>query len=222
MDAVSAEHTGHYTAGVLDDACAAALREPAGGDVAHDLERLAGLDQFHTGDIVATHALAEHAAITPIDHDLDVGGGLGEPARMLAHTYGCRVTVLALTEAYYRAGEEITALRRDLPGATVGRRLALHEVVAGSGEAPHYPVFWARSAAASLLATSEARRAALAAAGFQKHDWQDTSAWALEWLAEEHAQVEFIGDGQASAAYWRHLLPEYLRRAVEQALRVGE
>ena len=40
---------------------------------------------------------------------LDVGGGIGGPARTLAHEFGCAVTVLDLTEAYCRAGEELTA-----------------------------------------------------------------------------------------------------------------
>jgi len=39
---------------------------------------------------------------------LDVGGGLGGPARTLAVKYGCRVTVIDLTESYVRAGELLT------------------------------------------------------------------------------------------------------------------
>jgi SAM-dependent methyltransferase len=40
---------------------------------------------------------------------LDVGGGLGGAARLLASDYGCHVTVLELTEEYVRLGEELTA-----------------------------------------------------------------------------------------------------------------
>ena len=39
---------------------------------------------------------------------LDVGGGLGGPARTLAARYGCRVTVIDLTESYVRAGGLLT------------------------------------------------------------------------------------------------------------------
>jgi ubiquinone/menaquinone biosynthesis C-methylase UbiE len=39
---------------------------------------------------------------------LDVGGGLGGPARMLAVEYGCRVTVVDLTESYVRVGKLLT------------------------------------------------------------------------------------------------------------------
>ena len=40
---------------------------------------------------------------------LDVGGGLGGPARMLAVEYGAHVTVLDLTADYLRAGALLTA-----------------------------------------------------------------------------------------------------------------
>ena len=39
---------------------------------------------------------------------LDVGGGLGGPARTLARALGCRVVVLDLTEEYCRVGAELT------------------------------------------------------------------------------------------------------------------
>ena len=39
---------------------------------------------------------------------LDVGGGLGGPARTLAVEYGCYVTVIDPTESYVRAGELLT------------------------------------------------------------------------------------------------------------------
>jgi ubiquinone/menaquinone biosynthesis C-methylase UbiE len=109
MAELLSEHTRHYTSGDLDAALAAALREPNHGDTARALETLAELDQFHTGGIAATRALGQRAAISAGDRVLDVGGGLGGPARLLAHEHGCQVTVLDLTEAYCRAGERLTA-----------------------------------------------------------------------------------------------------------------
>ena len=58
---------------------------------------------------------------------LDVGGGLGGPARTLAARYGCRVTVLDLTESYVRAGEVLTERLRlsDRVAHRVGNALEL-------------------------------------------------------------------------------------------------
>jgi SAM-dependent methyltransferase len=70
---------------------------------------LAPLDQFHGGGKVATRMLADQAAVAVGMRVLDVGGGLGEPARMLAVEYGATVTVLDLTTDYLQAGELLTA-----------------------------------------------------------------------------------------------------------------
>lgn len=61
-----------------------------------------------------------------------------------------------------------------------GGRLALQEVAAGEGGAPHYPVPWAREAGISFLLSPEAARDKLEAAGFRVIAWQDTTREALE------------------------------------------
>ena len=76
------------------------------------LDALAAFDHFHGGGIVATRALAKLLAPAPGSRVLDVGGGLGGPARMLALEHGCAVTVLDLTQDYLRAGEMLTARLR--------------------------------------------------------------------------------------------------------------
>ncbi|MEE8433195.1 MAG: methyltransferase domain-containing protein [bacterium] len=53
---------------------------------------LAPLDHFHTRESKATVELAELAEIPRGALVIDVGSGLGGPARHLAETYGCRVT----------------------------------------------------------------------------------------------------------------------------------
>lgn len=53
--------------------------------------------------------LARLAQLRPGLRVLDVGGGLGGPARTLAVEFGCRVTVVDLTESYVRAGAALTA-----------------------------------------------------------------------------------------------------------------
>ena len=70
---------------------------------------LAPLDQFHGGGKAATVRLARLAGLQPGMQVLDVGGGLGGPARTLAAEFGCRVLVVDLTESYVRAAEVLTA-----------------------------------------------------------------------------------------------------------------
>jgi SAM-dependent methyltransferase len=72
------------------------------------VDDLAPLDQFHSGGKPATVRLARLAALSPGTRVLDVGGGLGGPARTLAAEFGCRVTSIDLTETYVRAAEMLT------------------------------------------------------------------------------------------------------------------
>lgn len=193
-------------------------------------EDLAPVDQFHSRGAEATLALARRAGLRAADHVLDVGGGIGGPARMLAATVGCRVSVLDLTESYCRVGAMLTeragladrvtfragsALAMPFDDASVdvvwtqhssmnvgdkatlyaearrvvrpGGRFAMHEVLAGPGGAPHFPVPWAFDAAISFLRPADWVRAAVARAGFAERTWQDVSAETLAWITERAA-----------------------------------
>jgi len=72
------------------------------------IDDLAASDHFHSGGMPATVRLARLAGLTAGTHVLDVGGGLGGPARTLAVMFGCRVTVVDLTESYVRAATMLT------------------------------------------------------------------------------------------------------------------
>ena len=92
----------------LGDTILAALAA-AGKDLdALTVDDIAPADHFHGGGKPATDRLARLAAPPGGTRVLDVGGGVGGPARTLATHYGCRVTVLDLTEPYVRAGERLT------------------------------------------------------------------------------------------------------------------
>lgn len=87
----------------------------AGLDIDHlDVDELAATDQFHGGGLSMTIRLAELAGLAqPGGADqtrrvLDVGGGLGGPARTLAAHYGCVVTALDLTRSYVEVAAELT------------------------------------------------------------------------------------------------------------------
>jgi ubiquinone/menaquinone biosynthesis C-methylase UbiE len=73
------------------------------------VDDLAPADQFHSGGKGATERLARLAKLQPGMRVLDVGGGLGGPARTLAAQFGCHVTLIDLTDSYVKAGAALTA-----------------------------------------------------------------------------------------------------------------
>jgi len=74
------------------------------------LDDLAPFDQFHGGGIHFTKRLANLAELKSGMNVLDVGGGLGGPARTLAFEFGCHITVVDLTDSYVQAGRMLTEL----------------------------------------------------------------------------------------------------------------
>lgn len=115
-DAISA----HYTAGDLTAAILSGLRA-MGKDPDHPtIDDLAPVDQFHLLGKPATLALAQRADLRAGMRMLDLGGGLGGPARTLASLFGCHVTVLDLTEEYCRVGAMLTARMN------MGERVTFH------------------------------------------------------------------------------------------------
>ncbi len=66
------------------------------------------LDEFHIRGREATRELAQLANLKPGMRVLDLGCGVGGPARLLAAEFGCRVTGVDLVDEYCRAAEMIT------------------------------------------------------------------------------------------------------------------
>ncbi|MFQ5912011.1 MAG: class I SAM-dependent methyltransferase [Nitrospinota bacterium] len=92
----------HYTRSGLGETILEALQR-AGKDPNNlTLEDLAPVDHMHIRGREATIELARLASIDRDAHVLDVGCGIGGPARHLAAEFGCRVTGLDLTEEYIR------------------------------------------------------------------------------------------------------------------------
>ncbi|GLQ45356.1 SAM-dependent methyltransferase [Dyella lipolytica] len=71
-------------------------------------QQLGALDQFHTRGLAATAELATLAGITADMSILDVGSGVGGPARFLAETYNCLVTGVDLSEPFVDAARYLT------------------------------------------------------------------------------------------------------------------
>ena len=64
---------------------------------------LSVMDEFHIGGREATEAIAAQMKLRPGMHLLDVGSGLGGPARFFASKFDCRVTGIDLTEEFVRS-----------------------------------------------------------------------------------------------------------------------
>jgi SAM-dependent methyltransferase len=223
----------HYRPDDLTDAFLRVLRLWGKEDMILTADDLAPIDQFHIGGKGATLALAGLAGVGPATRVLDVGGGFGGPARMLAATYGCSVTVLDLTEAYCHVGEMLTArcglsdrvafrhgdaLAIPFPDAEFdlvwtqhssmniadkrrlytetfrvlrpGGRLALYEIMAGSGAPLHYPLPWARDASISFLSPPDDVRALLAEIGYREEVWEDVTAITVAAMRAHPAPAE--------------------------------
>src|SRR5688572_27534524 len=98
----------HYGRPHLTRTIEEALRAAGIDPTRADLSDLAPVDHFHSLGHAATVDLARLAGIAAWQQVLDVGGGIGGPARTLASVYGARVTVLDLTPEFCETGAEMT------------------------------------------------------------------------------------------------------------------
>ena len=72
---------GHYTSGTIWDRLVAALIDDGVDPESPTISQLAPYDQFHGRGLEVTEELAGNIAIAAGDRILDVGSGLGGPAR---------------------------------------------------------------------------------------------------------------------------------------------
>jgi SAM-dependent methyltransferase len=119
--------SGHYGWGRLMETIEVELRQHGIDPQQVTVDQLAPVDNYHWHRLAGTLALARAAGITGADRVLDVGGGMGGPARVLATRFGCDVTVLDLTQEYCDVGETLTKWTRigDKVSFVCGNALAL-------------------------------------------------------------------------------------------------
>jgi SAM-dependent methyltransferase len=85
-------------------------------------EILATLEHLHSGGVggvATTRRQAQRITLTEDSRVLDVGCGIGGPARYLAHTYGCRVDGIDLTPELIETGRVLTERRCKLADRVV-------------------------------------------------------------------------------------------------------
>lgn len=222
----------HYRQAGLAERIVASLRAAGKDPDALTPDDLTPVEEFHVRGRQATAELAALAAPQADDRVLDVGCGIGGPARYLARTYGCRVTGIDLTAEFVRTAELLSrqvglaervafqvADALDLPFDPAsfelvwtqhvamnigersrlygemarvlvpGGRLAVYDIVQGSGEPLHFPLPWASTPAISHLVTADAMRAHLEAAGLRIAVWRDVTEAGRAWAKERSAQA---------------------------------
>jgi ubiquinone/menaquinone biosynthesis C-methylase UbiE len=98
----------HYRVTGLTDRLRTALAAFGPEDQRLTPQQLAALDQFHSRGLAATAELANLARITAGMSVVDIGAGIGGPARFLAASCDCKVTGIDLSEPFVEAARYLT------------------------------------------------------------------------------------------------------------------
>lgn len=98
----------HYSAAHLTDRIKSALLAIAPEDQTLTAAQLAPLDQFHIRGVLATAELAGEVGLTPSTRVLDLGSGIGGPARYLAANFTCHVTGVDLSPDFVDTAKYLT------------------------------------------------------------------------------------------------------------------
>ncbi|MBE7417158.1 MAG: class I SAM-dependent methyltransferase [Ideonella sp.] len=101
--------TAHYSrGGGLLERLAQALQDDGVDPQCPTLEQLAPYDQFHGRGVEATEEAAALMPARPGERLLDIGSGIGGPARWLARRFRCHVTGIDLTDEFCAVARELT------------------------------------------------------------------------------------------------------------------
>jgi ubiquinone/menaquinone biosynthesis C-methylase UbiE len=99
--------TQHYARPGIAKRALAALREANGSEAPVTPDALAPFDQFHGRGVVATGELLRLLDPQPGERILDIGCGIGGPARWIAAKIGCHVTGVDLTPEFCEAADAL-------------------------------------------------------------------------------------------------------------------
>jgi ubiquinone/menaquinone biosynthesis C-methylase UbiE len=97
----------HYSHGGLIEAIRAGLASLGKAPETATVDDLAPVDEFHIGGRRASEDFLDQLGFSAQTHVLDVGCGLGGPARFVASRYGSRVTGIDLTPEYIETGNAL-------------------------------------------------------------------------------------------------------------------
>jgi ubiquinone/menaquinone biosynthesis C-methylase UbiE len=100
----------HWGSGDVYALILAALAKAGKSTDAVTVEDLAPIDHFHARGFPATLDLADRLPVKPGHHILDIGCGLGGPARYFAKRFRCNVSGIDITPAFVEAAKKLTVL----------------------------------------------------------------------------------------------------------------
>jgi SAM-dependent methyltransferase len=100
----------HYTSGNLLERICQGLAAMGCDPGNPGLDDLKPVDEFHIGGVEATRDLLAQIGLGPASALLDLGSGLGGPARFIASSTGCHVTGIDLTEEFVATANALSAL----------------------------------------------------------------------------------------------------------------
>jgi SAM-dependent methyltransferase len=99
----------HYGSAGIAERVLAAFRAAKGPDAPLTPEGLAPFDHFHGRGALATQEIAAQLALRPGERILDIGSGIGGPARWFAAKFAVQVTGVDLTPEFCAAAEALNA-----------------------------------------------------------------------------------------------------------------
>jgi SAM-dependent methyltransferase len=102
----------HWGKGDVYGGIVAALEKMSKPLDAVTMEDLAPVDHFHARGLAATVELADRLPVKAGQHILDIGCGLGGPARYMAKRFQCKVSGIDITGPFVEAANKLTALLR--------------------------------------------------------------------------------------------------------------
>ncbi|PYT67541.1 MAG: ubiquinone biosynthesis protein [Acidobacteria bacterium] len=103
-----AKVAGHYTRGKLEETILLAVARTGVDPERLKAMDLAVADEFHVGGLEATQELAAQMELRPGLRVLDVGSGIGGPARYFGAEHQCKVTGIDLTEEFVQVARSLT------------------------------------------------------------------------------------------------------------------
>lgn len=102
----------HYSRGNLLERLRAALLADGADPDRPTVAALAPYDHFHGRGLEATEEVANRLVVAKTDRILDIGSGIGGPARYFAQRFGCQVTGIDLTSEFCEVARDLTRMLR--------------------------------------------------------------------------------------------------------------